>query len=320
MHISVMPEESLKYWLGGNDEGKILPGIYVDATFGEGGHSELFLDLTKKTKNVFLIALDQDERRVKAGRQKMKKEIEADRMEIIKANFKNLEETISSFKTKNLPVRGILFDFGLCTTQFSERRGFSFQEADAPLDMRLDEETELTAETILNEWSVDDLAQIFLSKGDEPAGRKIARAIVKKREEGFRFETVKDLVELLKKTVYKNPFSRIHFATKAFQAIRMTVNEEEESLKRGLKEALQVLVSGGRIVTIAFHSGEDRLAKNFMRQESKDCLCPPELPICVCGHKKRIKILTKKPIAPGLIEARENPRSRSAKLRAARKI
>ncbi len=320
MHISVMPVESLNYWIQRNEKGEVLPGIYVDATFGEGGHSALFLAQTKKTKNVFLIALDQDERRVTTGRKKFQAEIKAGKIEIIKANFKDLREVLSSFKIKKLPFQGILFDFGLCTTQFEEGRGFSFAEGDAPLDMRMDEKTELTAGTILNEWEENDLARMFKEKGDEPAGRKIARAILAERNEGLVLEKVSDFVDLLKRKVFKRYFGRIHFATKAFQALRITVNQEDWSLKRALEEAKELLNPGGRIVTIAFHSGEDRPVKNFFRQETKECICPPEMPICRCGHQPSLKVLTKKPLVPQPEEIAKNPNARSAKMRVAEKL
>ncbi len=320
MHISVMPVESLNFWIGGDNKEKVLPGVYVDATFGEGGHSRLFLEQTDKTENVFLVALDRDSRRIEKGKNFFAKEIESGKLQLIKGNFSELPAILSSLKTKNLPVRGILFDFGLCTTQFSENRGFSFNEKEAPLDMRMSEDEELTAGQILNEWEEEALTKIIKEKGEEREGRKIARAILQKRAQGFSFEKVDDLLEVLKKITKKPWGQKIHFATKTFQALRMTVNREEESLIRGLREALDILAPGGRIVTIAFHSGEDRPVKNFFRRESRDCICPPEMPICRCDHQKTLKILTKKPLTPDEEEIKRNPNSRSAKMRVAEKI
>ncbi len=320
MHISVMPEESLKFWIGGENGESIPSGIYVDATFGEGGHSRLFLERTGQTENVFLVALDRDARRINQGKKVFKKEIKSNKLQLVKTNFSNLQEVISSLKIKNLPVRGILFDFGLCTPQFSEKRGFSFKEKEAPLDMRMNDEEELTAIEILNEWDEKALRQIFQDKGEEPKARRIAREILVQREAGNRFEKVGDLLDLLRPILDRGPRRKIHFATRIFQALRMTVNREEESLIFGLKNALETLSPGGRIVTIAFHSGEDRLVKNFFRRESRDCICPPEMPICRCDHQKRLKILTKKPLVPDAEEIKNNPNSRSAKMRVAEKI
>lgn len=320
MHISVMPEESLNFWIGGENGGSILSGVYVDATFGEGGHSRLFLERTSQTENVFLVAIDRDARRVNQGKKFFAKEIKSGQLKLVQGNFSELPEILSSLKINHLPVRGILFDFGLCTTQFSEKRGFSFNEKNAPLDMRMSEEDELTAADILNHWEEEALSRIFWEQGEELAARRVAREILHQRETGFRFETVNDLITLLQPILDRGPKRKIHFATRIFQALRMTVNKERESLLQGLENALDVLAPGGRIVTIAFHSGEDRPVKNFFRRESRDCICPPEMPICRCDHRKRLKILTKKPLTPQEEEVKKNPNSRSAKMRAAEKI
>lgn len=239
-------------------------------------------------------------------------------------NYTNLNKIVSSFQNKkqNLPVRGILFDFGLCTGQLTENRGLSFNESQAPLDMRFDREyNDLTAAKILNGWTEEQLVFIFRDLGEERHSRKVAREIVKHRNGSSKFNTVADLLTVLERTLaatYRK--QKIHYATRIFQALRMAVNREKDNVFEGLSTARNVLVKEGRIVAISFHSGEDRIVKNFFRNEAKDCLCPPQAPQCSCQHQKTLKIITKKPLVPDSKEIQSNPNARSAKLRAAEKI
>lgn len=323
MHIPVMPTEVTKYWVSLDRFSNIREGIYIDATFGEGGHSRIILD--KLPENTIVIGIDLDKQRAIDGKEKFKKWIKEKRLWLINENFKNIKSVIHAFKTKvgitDLSVRGVLFDFGMCTTHLEENRGFSFRELEAPLDMRFDRENnKLTAEEILNSWKEEEIARIIWELGDEPRSRRIARAIIEFRKTHGAFKSVGDLVELLRKNVGNvSRGKKIHFATRTFQAFRMAVNHERENIIIGLKGALDILSKEGRIVTISFHSGEDRVVKNFFRYESKDCVCPPNFPICRCRHKKSLSVITKKPLTPSQKEKNLNPNSRSAKVRVAEK-
>ncbi len=193
-------------------------------------------------------------------------------------------------------------------------RGFSFRE-DGPLDMRFDPDQPLTAADLVNELSREELADIIYTYGEEKLARKIADAIIANRP----LVRTKDLAEIVKK-VARNPKSKTHPATRTFQALRIVVNHELEALEAFLPKALDSLNTGGRLAIIAFHSLEDRIVKQFFRKESKDCICPPDFPVCVCDHKARLKELSRRPIRPEEEEISQNPRARSAKLRIAEKI
>ena len=212
-------------------------------------------------------------------------------------------------------VDGILMDLGLSSLQLdTAKRGFSFKK-DAPLDMRFNQQAGKTAAEILNTSSKKDIAAILWTFGEEPRSRQIASAIVNNRP----IRTTKQLSNLIL-AVYHGKRGKIHPATRTFQGLRIAVNNELEILKRGLNKALEAVCPGGRIIFITFHSLEDRLVKNYFQRESKDCICPPEQIFCNCGHKARIKIITKKVVKPSQEEITNNPRARSAKLRVAEKI
>jgi 16S rRNA (cytosine1402-N4)-methyltransferase len=193
-------------------------------------------------------------------------------------------------------------------------RGFSFQ-GDGPLDMRFDPDQPLTAADLVNQSSREELADIIYTYGEEKLARKIADAIIANRP----LVRTKDLAEIAKK-VARNPKSKIHPATRTFQALRIAVNQELDALEVFLPQALESLNAGGRLAVIAFHSLEDRIVKQFFRMESRDCICPSDFPVCVCEHKARLKELTRRPIRPEEDEIGNNPRARSAKLRVAEKI
>lgn len=349
MHIPVLLEPAVRLWASLDKSSIAKPGIYIDATFGKGGHSQFLLELPALTKGSIVIGIDWDNESIQKSKTKYQKFIQEKRLFLFHDNYTNLDKIVSSFqktcpeslrrkqKTKlvlspatkcginsaeGLPVRGVLFDFGLRTDQLAAMRGFSFMEPEAPLDMRFDREyNEQTAIKILNTWTEEQLITIFRDYGEERYSRKVAREILAARINGNEFKTVSDLLDALKKAIapaYAR--QKIHYATRIFQALRIAVNREEENIHQGLTAARDILVKEGRIVAISFHSGEDRIVKNFFRDESKDCLCPPQLPQCVCGHRKGLRIITKKPIAPNQEETNKNPNARSAKMRVAEKI
>jgi 16S rRNA (cytosine1402-N4)-methyltransferase len=232
-----------------------------------------------------------------------------ERATLVQGNFADLEEI--ALEHGFCPVDGILLDLGLSSLQLEAAgRGFSFQ-LDGPLDMRFDPIQTTTATDLVNSLSTQELADILSRYGEEPQARRIARAIVTERP----IHTTGELAALVERTVGRR--RRIHPATRTFQALRIAVNGELECLAEALPQALRVLVPGGRLVIISFHSLEDRLVKQFFRNEARDCLCPPEAPVCTCGHRASLGIVTKKPIRPSAEEVATNPRSRSAKLRIA---
>ena len=211
-------------------------------------------------------------------------------------------------------VDGILLDLGASSMQFdTPERGFSFL-AEGPLDMRFDPSNPLTAAEIINTWPEDELADVLFRYGEERASRRIARVIVQTRP----IKTTRELADVIMKAVGRH--GPHHPATQTFQALRITVNTELESLEKVLPMAIQALAPGGRLAVISFHSLEDRLVKEFFRQESKDCICPPQQPVCTCGHKASIQEVTRRPITPTEEETNRNSRARSAKLRVAEKL
>jgi 16S rRNA (cytosine1402-N4)-methyltransferase len=212
-------------------------------------------------------------------------------------------------------VQGVLLDLGFSSDQMEDpQRGFSFS-VDGPLDMRLDSSLEVSAADLVNTASERELADIFWRYGEEPRSRQIARRIVQERAKGAITRTVQLAALVAAGVPYKS--GAIHPATKVFQALRIAVNAELERLEIALPQVVDVLQRGGRMVIISFHSLEDRIVKEFMRREATDCLCPPRVPVCVCGHKARLRLLTSRPVIPTVQEIERNLRARSAKLRAA---
>lgn len=283
-------------------------GRYIDCTVGAGGHSFRILELSAPHGR--LLALDADPAAVEIARQRLREF--ATRVVLISGNFSNLRELADEHGFR--PVEGILFDLGLSSLQLEQpERGFSFQQ-DGPLDMRFDPGQELTADYLVNSLSPKDLAALIRRYGQERRAGRIARAIAAARP----IETTKQLAEVVARAVGRR--GRIHPATRTFQALRIAVNEELDALARALPQAVELLGPGGRLAVIAFHSLEDRLVKDFLRQESRDCICPPEVPLCVCGHRRSLEIITRRPIMPSAAEVRANPRSRSARLRIAARL
>ncbi|MCL1885261.1 MAG: 16S rRNA (cytosine(1402)-N(4))-methyltransferase RsmH [Dehalococcoidia bacterium] len=302
LHIPVLLKETL-------DALAILPGgRYIDCTLGAGGHAEAILQ--RSAPGGQLLGIDADPTAIALAQESLSSF--GNSALLVNGNFAELSQICSRHDFK--PVNGILFDLGLSSMQLSQNgSGFSFQH-DAPLDMRFDPNQTISAADIVNQYSEAELARILFEFGEETHSRQIARLIVRSRP----LYSTAQLASLIESVVPKH--SRIHPATKTFQALRITVNEELQHLESALGQALELLGHGGKLVVISYHSLEDRIVKNFMRRESARCLCPPGLPQCVCQHRPRLKLLSKQVVVPSLAEEKANPRSRSAKLRVAERI
>ncbi|MCU0239096.1 MAG: 16S rRNA (cytosine(1402)-N(4))-methyltransferase RsmH [Pyrinomonadaceae bacterium] len=281
-------------------------GVFIDATLGMGGHTEAILQ--KKAK---VIGIDQDSEAIELA--KVRLASFGDNFRVVKANFSEIKQATDE------KVDGILADLGVSSLQFdSETRGFSFR-FDAPLDMRMDANSEdETAAELLERLSEFDIAKIIYEYGEEKFSRKIARRIVEKRESGEPIKTTKELANLVAKSVYTK--EKIHPATRTFQALRIAVNHELDILQQFINDSVDILKPNGRLAIISFHSLEDRIIKQTFQKLSGKCFCPPRFPQCVCGANKQVEILTRKPIVPSELEINENPRARSAKLRVIQKI
>ncbi|MFH1744891.1 MAG: 16S rRNA (cytosine(1402)-N(4))-methyltransferase RsmH [bacterium] len=309
-HVPVMLEEILKYL-------NPLPGQnFIDCTLGGGGYTT---EIAKRIGNGKIISIDLDQEAINCVAKKIKEE-KINNIILVRENFKNLKDIIAEYWQGKGDFSGIVLDLGVSSHQFDcAERGFSFQH-DAPLDMRFGENS-LSAEDIVNIWKEKDLEMIFKNYGEERYAKRIAAEIVRARRTD-KIKTTNDLVEAIKKVVPNSYINnkKIHFATRVFQGLRIAVNHELENLKEVLPQAVNALAPSGKIATVSFHSLEDRIIKQFFKKESKDCLCSPEAPACRCGHVAELKIITKKAICPEDIEIKDNPRSRSAKLRVAQKI
>ena len=283
-------------------------GRYIDGTVGGGGHARGIL--VASAPDGELLGIDADPMAVAlAGEQLIEF---AGRVTVVQGNFADLEEIAEEHSF--CPVEGILLDLGLSSLQLEAAgRGFAFR-LDGPLDMRFDPSQVTTAADLVNTLSREELADILFRYGEEPQSRRIARAIVAERP----ISTTGELADLVERTVGRR--GRIHPATRTFQGLRIAVNEELGCLAEALPQALRLLGPGGRLAIISFHSLEDRLVKQFFRNEARDCVCPPEVPICICSHRATLGIVTKKPISPSAEEVAANPRSRSAKLRIAYRL
>lgn len=286
-------------------------GLFVDATLGLGGHSEAILEASA---DVRVIGIDQDAAALKLAKARLKRF--GSRVRFVHANFSSIAEVVGDEL-----VDGIIGDLGVSSMQLdSETRGFSFRH-DAPLDMRMDPDAGgETAAELLATLSQDELANIIYQYGEERASRKIAKWIIEKREAGTPIETTQQLADLVRRAVRTGPKEKIDAATRTFQALRIAVNSELDILDRFIANSVDVLKTDGVLVVITFHSLEDRIVKQAFQRLSGRCQCPPRIPQCVCGAAKKIEILTRKPVIPSASEQKQNPRSRSAKLRACRKL
>ncbi len=287
---------------------------FVDATLGLGGHAEAILAAAEE---IAVIGIDQDAEAIESARERLKRF--GGRIKIFHANFSAVREVLAEAKVEK--VDGVLADLGVSSLQFdSAERGFSFR-FDAPLDMRMNADSDSeTAAELLERLSEFEIARIIYEYGEEKLSRKIARRIVWKRELGEAVRTTKELAEAVEKAVGRGKKDKIHPATRTFQALRIAVNGELEILEQFIGDAIDVLKTGGRLAVITFHSLEDRIVKQTLQKLSGKCFCPPRMPQCVCSADRQIEILTRKPIISGIAELEENPRARSAKLRACLKL
>ena len=303
-HVPVLAEEV-------REALSLRPGeTLVDATFGAGGHAELLAtDLRGKGK---VIAIDRDpSARAYFDRFRRRTAVQG---RFLRGEFSLVLEQLAS---NGVRADAVLFDLGVSSMQIDQpERGFSYA-TDAPLDMRMDPGAELSARELVNEWSERDLTTIFRDYGEERYARQIARAIGRRRRER-PFERTGELVETIKAAIPAPArFGDGHPARRVFQALRIAVNDELEALEGALPDALRMLRPGGRLAVISFHSLEDRIVKRFLRREEHGCVCPPEFPVCVCGREPALRVLTKRPVRPTPRETALNPRSASARLRAA---
>lgn len=324
-HVPVLAEEVLRF---------LQPrpgGYYIDGTLGGGGHTAAILEHSAPDGRV--LGIDTDEQALARVRKRLAQYVSNGRLVLVHGNFADMARIVeeTGFASAHR-IQGVLLDLGFSSDQMDDpSRGFSFS-ADGPLDMRLDQSLAISAADLVNTASEQELADIFWRYGEETRSRQIARRIVHAREQA----PITGTAQLAKIAAAGVPFKAgtIHPATKAFQALRIAVNRELEQLETVLPQILTVLqqqgtgeneyeeerAEGGRMAIISFHSLEDRIVKEFLRREARDCICPPRVPVCVCGHKAQLRILTPKPVVPTEQEIQQNPRARSAKLRAAQVI
>jgi len=284
---------------------------FVDCTLGGGGHALAILKRIGPQGR--LLGIDLDPSAIQAAKETTKN---FKNITLVQDNFRNLNKITDVYEFDK--IDGILLDLGLSSGQLQDQqRGFSFL-AEGKLDMRFGQQTDLTAKKILNTYSQKELTEIFRNFGEEKLAWPVAKEIIKARQQK-PIDSPNQLVEIVA-AAYKKYYrgkSKINPATKIFQALRISVNEEIENLKQVLPQAVGRLKAGGRLAVISFHSLEDKIVKEFFKQESRDCLCPPQLPVCGCKHQKTLKIITKKPLVPSDQEIAANQRARSAKLRVA---
>ena len=288
-------------------------GVFVDATAGGGGHSSLIA--SQMTKNSRLICLDKDSEAVAVCKNRFKDD---KRVTVLQTDFCNIKESL--FEIGIEKIDGVIADLGVSSYQLDNaERGFSYM-ADAPLDMRMDKTKSFSAKEVVNQYSEEELANIFFKYGEEKFSRKIAAKIVEARKKK-EIETTLELVSIIKSALPAFALKeKQHPAKRCFQAIRIEVNGELDSLEKGLSSMFEMLNPSKTMAIITFHSLEDRITKHFFSDKAKGCTCPKDFPVCVCGKKPEAKVITNKPVLPSDEEIKENPRSRSAKLRAAMKI
>lgn len=287
-------------------------GVYVDGTLGRAGHSR---EIARRLNGGRLICIDQDTAAIQAAEERLAPW--RDRVTLVHGNFSDLADILRDAGVSG--VDGALFDLGVSSPQLDDAsRGFSYMQ-DAPLDMRMDDTAALTAWEVVNAWSQEELRRILYEYGEERYAPAVARAIVRARETS-PVETTLELVEIVRSAMPPAALrEKQHPAKRTFQAVRIAVNGELDVLPPMLEAAVDSLNPGGRLAVITFHSLEDRIVKQTLREQARGCTCPREFPVCVCGKKPKIRLVTRKPIVPGAAELSENPRARSAKLRAAEK-
>ena len=306
-HISVLLEECLE---GLN----IKPdGIYVDGTLGGAGHSS---HIVQRLTTGRLIGIDRDPVALEASGKRL--EPYKDRVTLVHSNFCEMKQVLEDLGISG--VDGILLDLGVSSPQLDDgERGFSYM-ADAPLDMRMNSQDKLSAYEVVNTWSQEELKRILFDYGEERYAPRIASAICRRREEK-PIETTLELVDVIRLAMPPQALrEKQHPAKRSFQAIRIAVNDELGSVEKAMRDAIPLLNPGGRLAVITFHSLEDRIVKNAMAEAAKGCTCPPNFPVCVCGKKPVVKLISRKPIVATDEELEANPRSRSAKLRVCEKL
>jgi 16S rRNA (cytosine1402-N4)-methyltransferase len=289
-------------------------GLFVDCTLGFGGHSEAILEASAGTR---VIGIDRDREALEWSARRLSRF--GERFRAAHANFRDIARVVQEAGADRLS--GVLADLGISSLQLdAAERGFSFRQ-DAPLDMRMDAASdEETAADLLAHLPEEEIARIIFEYGEERRSRRIARWIVERRERGEPISRTLELAELVARAVGARRADRIHPATRTFQALRIAVNRELEGLSQFLETAIDLLQTDGRLVVISFHSLEDRIVKQTLRRLSGRCECPPRAPVCSCGARRVVEILTRRPVTPAEEEVHENPRARSAKLRACRKL
>ncbi|MCK4892574.1 MAG: 16S rRNA (cytosine(1402)-N(4))-methyltransferase RsmH [Calditrichia bacterium] len=303
-HSPVLAETAVDHLITVSD------GTYVDCTLGGGGHSELILQRLQSRGK--LIAIDADPDAIQFAGDRLKNYTN---LKMVRGFFDEIDVLL--VEENLIPVHGFLFDLGISSYQIDQRdKGFSFQ-LEGPLDMRFNPDQKMTAEKVINSYSRGELEEIFRKYGEERFSRAISKRIIEERKSEV-IQTTRQLVEIIKKVVPGRV--QVKSLARIFQAVRIEVNQELERLKSGLEHAFNCLDKSGRLVVISYHSLEDRIVKEFFRFKEKDCVCPPDFPKCICQKESELRILTKKPLKPGLSEIKENSRSRSAKLRVAEKI
>lgn len=281
----------------------------IDGTLGGAGHAEGILQLIGPDGR--LLGLDRDPEAVARARSRLSPFDK--RAVVVQASFEEMAAVAD--REGFAGVGAVVLDLGISSWQLDDpERGFSFQTA-GPLDMRMDPNASLSASEIINTWPQEELADTIFRYGEEPKSRRIARAIIAARP----LTTTDKLAEVIRRAV-GGPHTRIHPATRTFQALRIAVNDELGALERALPQAVALLAPGGRLAVISFHSLEDRIVKQFIQQESRDCICPPDFPVCRCGHRATIRPVNRKPIQADEAEIADNVRSRSAKLRIAERL
>ncbi len=306
-HVSVLLWECI-------DGLNIKPdGIYVDGTLGGAGHSS---QIAKRLTTGRLIGIDRDQVALAAAGERLAPY--HDNVTLVHSNFCEVKQVLQDLGIKG--VDGILLDLGVSSPQLDDgERGFSYM-ADAPLDMRMNRSDSLSAYEVVNQWSYEELRRILYDYGEERYAPKIAAAICNRREQK-PIETTLELVDIIRSAMPAAALrEKQHPAKRSFQAIRIAVNDELGSVEKVMRDAIDCLNPGGRLAIITFHSLEDRIVKNGMQDGAKGCTCPPNFPVCVCGKKPRVQILTRKPITSGEEELEQNPRARSAKLRVCEKL
>jgi 16S rRNA (cytosine1402-N4)-methyltransferase len=291
-------------------------GLFVDGTLGMGGHSEAILESSEETR---VIGIDRDREALRRASERLAHF--GTRFRAVHGDFREIERIVEDEAGESI-LSGVLVDLGVSSLQFDAgERGFSFRY-DAPLDMRMNAEgDEETAADLLERLPEEEIARIIYEYGEERRSRRVARWIVERRERGEPLKTTGELAQLVERAVgYRSKKDRIHPATRTFQALRIAVNRELDGLDEFVETAIDLLQTDGRFAAISFHSLEDRIIKQTLRRLAGQCACPPRVPVCSCGARRAVEILTRRPVVPGQLEIEENPRARSAKLRSCRKL